>query len=52
MKAHTLVLALVTLLAAADNSFAEKLKGFLWEVSAFSIVVEGQTVRIAPETLI
>jgi predicted Zn-dependent protease len=48
---RTLVLGVVSLLAATSAS-ADKLKGFLWEASPASIVVEGQTVRIAPETKI
>ena len=43
MKRQAVVLALAWALLA-DNAFAEKLKGYLWEVSASSIVVEGQVV--------
>jgi predicted Zn-dependent protease len=51
MKRHTLVLTLVWALLAG-NAYAEKLKGFLWEVSPSSIVVEGQAVRLGPDTTI
>jgi predicted Zn-dependent protease len=46
---RSVVVAVLTLLAAA-NASADKLKGYLWEVSPSSIVVEGQTVALAPET--
>ena len=51
MKRTTFVVLVVSLLAAASAQ-AERLKGFIWEASASSIVVEGETVRIAPETKI
>jgi len=51
MKRQAFVLAVVSLLAA-ESGYAEKLKGYLWEASPSAIVVEGQTVRLAPETAI
>jgi predicted Zn-dependent protease len=51
MKRKILVLAVVSLLVA-DRAFAEKVKGYLWEVSPSSIVVEGQAIRLTPETKI
>jgi beta-barrel assembly-enhancing protease len=51
MKKTTFVVLVVTLLAAASAQ-AEKLKGFIWEASPSAIVVEGQTVRLGPETSI
>ena len=51
MKKLTLVFAVVALLLA-ESSYAETLKGFLWEASAGFIVVEGQSVRLTPETTI
>lgn len=51
MKRSALVVLALSLLAAADAR-AERLKGFLWETSPSAIVVEGQTVRLGPETLI
>jgi predicted Zn-dependent protease len=50
MKRVTLVF--VALLFVADLAHAERLKGYLWEVSSSSIVVEGQTIRLTPETAI
>jgi hypothetical protein len=47
----TFVMLVVSLLAAASAQ-AKRLKGFIWEASASSIVVEGETVRLAPETKI
>lgn len=51
MKKTAFAVLVVSLLAAAVAR-AEKLKGYIWEASASSIVVEGQTVRLAPETKI
>jgi beta-barrel assembly-enhancing protease len=50
-KKITFVVLAVSLLAAASAS-AERLKGFISEASSSSIVVEGQTVRLSPETMI
>ena len=47
MKREILKLFLV-----ADRGYAEKLKGYLWEASVSSIVVEGQAIRLTPETTI
>src|SRR5262249_36244975 len=49
MKRTVFVVLVVSLLAAA-NAQAEKLKGFIWEASPSASVVEGQTVRLGPET--
>jgi predicted Zn-dependent protease len=49
MKKNAFVLAIVFLLAAVSAQ-ADKLKGFIWEASPSALVVEGQTVRLAPET--
>ncbi len=49
MKKNAFALGVVFLLAAASAQ-ADKLKGFIWEASPSAIVVEGQTVRLAPET--
>ena len=38
------------LLLAGTQAFAEKLKGFLWEVSPQAIVVDGENVRLGPDT--
>ena len=51
MRRQTLVLAVASLLAVA-SARAEKLKGYIWEASPSAIVVEGETVRLAPETKI
>jgi predicted Zn-dependent protease len=51
MKRKTFVFALVVLLTATA-SYAETLKGFLWEASAAFIVVEGQSVRLSADTVI
>jgi hypothetical protein len=51
MKKQILVLAVVSLLLAG-SAWAEKLKGYLSEASASSIVVDGQTIRIGPDTTI
>src|SRR5215475_12228267 len=51
MKRTVFVVVVVSLLASA-NAQAEKLKGFVWEASPSAIVVEGQTVRLGPETAI
>jgi len=48
---RTIVAVAVCLLAASVAS-ADKLKGYLWEVSPASIVVEGQAVSLGPETRI
>ncbi|HET6900598.1 MAG TPA: tetratricopeptide repeat protein [Vicinamibacteria bacterium] len=50
MKKTAFVVLVVTLVAARAQ--AEKLKGFIWEVSPSAIVVEGQMVRLGPETSI
>jgi hypothetical protein len=52
MKTRTLVLGACVSLLAATSAHAEKLKGYIWEASPSSIVVEGQTVRLGPETKI
>jgi predicted Zn-dependent protease len=46
---RTIVAVAVYLLAASVAS-ADKLKGFLWEVSPSTIVVEGQAVSLGPDT--
>ena len=51
MKGKTLVLAVAALLTA-NICYAETLKGFLWEASTGFIVVEGQSVRLTPDTRI
>ena len=51
MQTRTFVLLVLSLLVA-DRSYAEKLKGYLWEASASSIVVEGQAIRITADTTI
>ena len=43
------VSAAVFLLATSSAS-AERLKGFLWEASSQAIVVDGESVRLAPDT--
>jgi predicted Zn-dependent protease len=49
MTRLTLTLAAACLLVA-DRGYAEKLKGFLWEASPTAIVVEGQRIRLTPDT--
>jgi len=49
MKRLPFVLAIACLLVA-DRGYAEKLKGFLSDVSPAAIVVDGQTIRLAPDT--
>ena len=51
MLTRTLVLFVCCLLVA-DHVHAEKLKGYLWEASASAIVVEGQAIRLMPDTTI
>jgi predicted Zn-dependent protease len=51
MKRLTLAVT-VLLLLLPGTTFAEVLKGFLWEASGGAIVVEGQAVRILPDTKI
>ena len=51
MKRQTLTF-LVLFLLVADRGYAEKLKGYLWEASPTSIVLEGQSIRLAPDTVI
>lgn len=51
MKETAFVVLAVSLLAGA-NAQAEKLRGYIWEASASSIVVEGEAVRLAPDTKI
>ena len=45
-------LCCAVLVLAASPAFAEKLKGFLWEASPQAIVVDGETVRLGPDTKI
>jgi Protein of unknown function (DUF3604)/Domain of unknown function (DUF5666) len=40
------------LLLAESTAFAERLRGFLWEASPSAIVVDGESVRMAPDTKI
>ena len=49
MKRLPFILAIACLLVA-DRGYAEKLKGFLWEVSPTAIVVEGQTIAMTADT--
>jgi predicted Zn-dependent protease len=49
MKKHTLVLAF---LLVASSAYADTLKGYIWESSISTIVVEGQAVRLLAETTI
>ena len=49
MKTRTLGLVVVSVLVAA-SARAEKLNGYIWEASPSALVVEGQTVRLVPET--
>jgi predicted Zn-dependent protease len=49
MTKLTLTLS-VAFLLVADRGYAEKVKGFLWEVSPTAIVVEGQSIRLTPDT--
>src|SRR5690349_947342 len=49
MKRHTLVLAFVLV---ASSVYADTLKGYIWESSVATIVVEGQAIRLVPETTI
>src|SRR5262245_57427299 len=51
MKKTAFVVVVVSLIAAASAQ-AERLKGFIWEASSSAIVVDGQTVRLGPETTI
>ena len=51
MKVRVVVIAVVALLVAS-SSYAETLKGYLWEVSAAFITVEGQSIRLTPQTTI
>ncbi|HET7294401.1 MAG TPA: tetratricopeptide repeat protein [Vicinamibacteria bacterium] len=51
MSKTSVVVLAVSMLAAA-NSEAERLKGYIWEASPSAIVVDGETVRLAPETVI
>jgi predicted Zn-dependent protease len=51
MRIQTFVVAVVSVLLA-QSAHAEKLKGYLWEASLSAIVVEGQAIRLTPETLI
>ena len=50
MKRTALVAAVVSLLAASAQ--AERIKGYISEASASAIVVEGQAIRLGPETKI
>jgi hypothetical protein len=49
---HRTIVAVAVCLLAASVASADKLKGYLWEVSPASIVVEGQAVSLGPETKI
>jgi hypothetical protein len=49
MKKPALVLAFLII---ASSGYAETLKGYIWESSISTIVVEGQAVRLLPETAI
>jgi beta-barrel assembly-enhancing protease len=49
MKRLTLTLSIAFQLVAS-HGYAEKLKGFLLDVSPTAIVVEGQTIRLTPDT--
>ena len=49
MKRLPFPLAIACLLVA-DRGYAEKLKGFLLDVSPTAIVVDGQTIRLTPDT--
>ena len=51
MKKTVFAVLVVSLLAAASAQ-AERLKGFIWEASPSAIVVDGQAVRLGPETTI
>jgi len=51
MNRRTVLFAVLSALAAA-SAHAERIKGFIWEASPAAIVVEGQNVRLAPETKI
>ena len=51
MKRTRLALAVLALLVAT-TSYADTLKGYLWEATPAFIVVEGQGVRLLPETRI
>jgi predicted Zn-dependent protease len=51
MKRQTLVFALLFLLSASTG-YADTLKGFIWESSVSTIVVDGQPVRLVPDTMI
>jgi hypothetical protein len=49
---HRILVAVAVSLLAASVASADKLKGYLWEVSPASIVVEGQAVSLGPDTKI
>jgi predicted Zn-dependent protease len=51
MKKQRLVLLLAFLLTASSG-YADTLKGYIWESSVSTIVVEGQAIRLTPETTI
>lgn len=51
MQRHTLVLV-VSFLLTATSGYADTLKGYIWESSVSTIVVEGQAIRLMPETSI
>jgi hypothetical protein len=46
------VVCCAAVLLAASSASAERLKGFLWEASSSAIVVDGESVRLAPDTRI
>jgi predicted Zn-dependent protease len=52
MRTIRSVVACAGLLLAAASASAEKIAGFLWEVSPSAIVVDGESVRLVPETKI
>jgi predicted Zn-dependent protease len=51
MKRLTLAVTVVLLLVPA-STFAETLKGYIWEASTGALVVEGRSVRLMPDTRI
>ena len=51
MKLRTIVFTVLSLLVA-NLSFADKLRGYVWEASVSVIVVDGQAIRLVPETTI
>src|SRR5262249_886412 len=51
MKLRAVVFTALSLFVA-QTTLAEKVRGFLWQASPSLIVVEGQKIRLAPETKI